>query len=284
MKKILVPVVTPFKENQEIDYDALKKLVKKILSEGADGIYAGGSSAECFSLTQEEKKNTLETVVNAAEGAYVIAHIGAPSSYLAQDLARHAKQLGVNELASVPPIYFKYSINEIKSYYEDIYAASELPIMMYSISNAGYNFDLKDYYTLLRDSYIKSLKFTIKDYYILERLKANTDKIIFNGVDECLLGALVQGADGAIGTTYNFMLSTARNIAENCEKDLLFAEKEQDKICRVVEEIFCPFGGIAATKYILSLQGINAGRCRAPFKTLNPEEKKSIEKIIKTIL
>lgn len=47
-KRILVPLVTPFREDESVDYEVLKKLVKYELDEGADGVYVGGSSAECY--------------------------------------------------------------------------------------------------------------------------------------------------------------------------------------------------------------------------------------------
>ena len=65
-KKILVPLVTPFREDESVDYEMLKKLVRYELDSGADGLYVGGSSAECFLLTAEERKKVLETAVRAA--------------------------------------------------------------------------------------------------------------------------------------------------------------------------------------------------------------------------
>ena len=58
--EILVPIFTPFKEDQSVDYEALKKLVRYVLDKGADGLYTTGSSAETFLLTEEERmKNHL---------------------------------------------------------------------------------------------------------------------------------------------------------------------------------------------------------------------------------
>ena len=62
-KRILVPLVTPFREDESVDYEVLKKLVKYELDEGADGVYVGGSSAECYLLNFEERKKILETVI-----------------------------------------------------------------------------------------------------------------------------------------------------------------------------------------------------------------------------
>ena len=52
MKKLIVPVITPFKDDESVDYAELKRIVRGLLDEGADGIFAGGSSAECFLLDE----------------------------------------------------------------------------------------------------------------------------------------------------------------------------------------------------------------------------------------
>lgn len=93
-KKILVPLVTPFREDESVDYEMLKKLVRYELDSGADGLYVGGSSAECFLLTAEERKKVLETAVRAADGAFVVANIGSIGTAVAEDFAAHARQGG----------------------------------------------------------------------------------------------------------------------------------------------------------------------------------------------
>ena len=92
-RKFLVPIVTPFKDEETVDYRALQKLVRKVLNDGADGIYAGGSSAECFFLNESERKKVLEAVIEAAEGAFVAAHIGAIGTCNSISLAKHAQRV-----------------------------------------------------------------------------------------------------------------------------------------------------------------------------------------------
>ena len=87
-KKLLVPIITPFNEDSTVNYDALAKLTKKVLDDGADGIYATGSSAETFLLSTEEQQKSIETIVKAADGAPVIAHVGSVGTKNAQVITR----------------------------------------------------------------------------------------------------------------------------------------------------------------------------------------------------
>jgi dihydrodipicolinate synthase/N-acetylneuraminate lyase len=79
----------------------LAQLTKKVLDDGADGIYATGSSAETFLLSTEEQKKSIEVIVKAANGAEVIAHVGSVGTKNAIDLAKHAEKVGANGIASV---------------------------------------------------------------------------------------------------------------------------------------------------------------------------------------
>ena len=137
--KILVPVVTPFKKDESVDHEALKKLVRFVLDSGADGIYAGGSSAECFLMSEEERMAALETVVKAADGAFVIANIGTVGSIPAETLAAHAEKAGANAVSSVPPFYFRFSFDEIAAYYHDLARKTKLPMMIYNIPDLTNN-------------------------------------------------------------------------------------------------------------------------------------------------
>lgn len=271
---ILVPIVTPFKNENEIDYDSLQQLVKKLLNEGADGIYACGSSAECFSLREQERKKSLEAIIEAAEGAFVVAHVGAPGTSLAVDFAKHAKNAGANAISSVPPFYFTFNFNEIKQYYIDLVDNADLPLMLYNIpQTTGRRFTAAQFEELLSDDRIPYLKFTDTDFYSLEQIKSHTGKTIYSGKDENFLSALSAGADGAIGTTFNFMLDKYINIfklfKENKMAEALKIQHSANEVIKVV----CDCGLLESAKYLVALKGINVGHARKPFSYLTFEQK-----------
>ena len=82
---------------------------------------------------------TLETVISAADGAPVIAHIGAIGTKLSEELAVHAEKAGASMISSVPPFYFSYDFESIKRYYWDLADSVKLPLMIYYIpSNTGH--------------------------------------------------------------------------------------------------------------------------------------------------
>lgn len=279
--KILVPIFTPFKNDYSVDYEALKKLVRSVLDKGADGLYTGGSSAEFVLLTEEERKKTLEVAMKAADGAHIVAHIGSPGVDNAILFAKHAAMLGADAVASVPPFYYPYKADEVKSYYTDIADACGLKIMVYSLATQG-AMSLDQYCDLLSDERVYALKYTQPNYYILDRIKQVVKKPIFSGMDEAFAYALAAGADGAIGTSMNFQVEKFIQIQKAYEaNDVKRAMAEQIRLNNVVQATV-EANTLPGMKYAAKLLGVmDCDVCRRPLRPLSDAQRARIEKAVK---
>lgn len=276
-----VPLITPFNEAGQINFKQLGEAAKHVMKSGAEGIYAVGSSAECFSMTVDERKMCLETIANAVGGERIIAHIGHISTDIAEGLARHAEEVGVKAVASVPPFYFRFSAEQIKGYFDDIAAAVNIPLMIYNIPLAG-ALSLEQLADIMKNPSIYAIKFTDTNYYVLERLKVLTGKPIYSGADECFISALAAGADGAIGTTFNFMLDKYIAIKElflaGKVKEALKVQTQANNITKILIET----NNLAFSKYVMQLQGLDIDAfARRPFPPLTQTQKHAIEKVFK---
>lgn len=277
---ILVPLFTTFNKDGSIDYDTFAKIERYVLDKGADGVYVGGSSAECFSLTQEERKKVLELAVKVADGKQVVAHVGAIGTGIACDLAAHAKKAGADAIASVPPFYHGFQPGEIKGYYTAIADASDLPVIIYNVpGTTGVGLSLAQFKDILSDDRVVAVKYTDVNYYTLDRIKKYTGAFIYSGADECFAYALMAGADGGIGTSMNYCTEKFIAIKEAFDKgDIATAQSEQRKINNCVQAII-ETRGLPAMKYMTTVAtGIDVGCCRKPFRELTQDEKKLLEK------
>ena len=277
---ILVPLFTTFNKDGSIDYDTFAKIERYVLDKGADGVYVGGSSAECFSLTQEERKKVLELAVKVADGKQVVAHVGAIGTGIACDLAAHAKKAGADAIASVPPFYHGFQPGEIKGYYTAIADASDLPVIIYNVpGTTGVGLSLAQFKDILSDDRVVAVKYTDVNYYTLYRIKKHTGAFIYSGADECFAYALMAGADGGIGTSMNYCTEKFIAIKEAFDKgDIATAQSEQRKINNCVQAII-ETRGLPAMKYMTTVAtGIDVGCCRKPFRELTQDEKKLLEK------
>ena len=108
-----------------ISTEGIKALTRHLIAKGVKGVYVGGSSGECIYQHVDERKAVLEAVMSEAKGKLtVIAHVGCNNTADSVELARHAESVGVDAIASIPPIYFHLPEYAIAKYWNDMSAAA----------------------------------------------------------------------------------------------------------------------------------------------------------------
>lgn len=280
IKGIIPALVTPFDSNEKIDYGALSELVNRLIDQGVGGFYACGSTAECFLMTDDERKKTMETIINTTAGRVpVIAHIGNIGVGKTAELAKHAEAAGATAVSSVPPFYYKFSFNEIATYYEGIAKAVDLPLIVYSIpAFSGVEITADNLKTIIDASGAQGLKYTSYNLFELEKIHRRFPELkLYNGHDEVMLNALPIGIDGAIGSTFNVMAPKFIALKETYEKgDMVTATAMQGEINDIIE-VMIKAGVNPSIKYWLNKAGISCGDCRKPFAPVAPENKKLLD-------
>ena len=134
---------------------------------------------------------------------------------------------------------------------------------------------------LLDDRFI-GIKYTSNDFFTMERCKtAFPNKLVYNGYDEMFLAGLSMGADGGIGSTYNFMTDKFVKIKKLFEENKIAQAQALQQEVNGIIAVLCSIGVMQAEKEVLNQLGFDFGICRKPFGELTEEQKKLIaEKII----
>lgn len=270
---ILSALVTPFRADGALDLAAVPALVEAQLGQGIAGFYVGGSTGEAFLQSTEERAAFLKAVAAAAKatgkGATLIAHVGTIASSDSVTLARVAADLGYDAVSAIPPFYYDFSREELTAHYRELVAEQPLPLIIYNFGGRVGKLTPEDLLALLEMPKVVGIKHTSQDLYLLERFKrARPEAVIYNGFDEMCLAGLAMGADGAIGTTYNFMGRLFVDLAAAAAAGRLEeARALQVKANRVID-VLIAVGVLPGTKAILSLMGQDAGVCRPPFRAL----------------
>lgn len=270
---IFTALLTPFDENNKVNEKSLEELVKYNLNMGVRGFYVGGTTAEAFFLSTDERKQVMEIVKATAPDATLIAHIGCLDERAAIELGKHANKLSYDLISSVAPFYFKYSFEEIKNYYFRLANASDLPMLVYHFPGySGVNMNVNEISEFLSDDRFAGLKFTSNEFFTMERCKtAFPNKVVYNGFDEMFLCGLSMGADGGIGSTYNFMADKYVKMRQLfLENNILEAQKIQ-KEANEITDLLIQYGVMQAEKAVLTAKGIPMGPCREPFGKLDGE-------------
>ena len=283
-KRIFSALELPMKEDETIDAAALKQVLEYELSIGVEGFYCMGSSGEALLLSLQERKRALEEILDVVAGRVpVVAHVGTVRTQDAVELARHAAGAGADAISMIPPYYYKFSMDEIIRYYEDVIdATDDIGVIVYNIPQfTGIEFNKENAGRLLGNPRVIGVKHTSTNLYSLERMKsAYPDKVFFNGFDEQFLGALAMGADATIGTTVNVFAPLFLQL-RGCFQagEMAEAHRIQSRINTYVEEM-CRVGIFSAVKYILTKRGIPCGSCRRPFHPLTDQERQRIDRML----
>lgn len=284
MLGIYSATLTPFSQDDKINAQSMTKIMERNLNEGASGFFIGGSSAECFLLSPQERVEIFEIASSFKNKTDLIAHVGALSTKEAIYYAKEAKRLGFNRLAATPPLYYGFSSREVCGYYKDIYEATGIPLIVYNFpGNTKREFDLNDsnYRELFLSEAVEGIKHTNQVLYQMERFMVLNPKLkIWNGFDETMVAGMALGAKGSIGSTFNCMLSHYKKIYDAfLNKQIEEAREMQHKANNIMEAL-CSVGLIAAIKYVVTKQGIETGNPRKPFTSLNDNQKKYIDEIL----
>ena len=133
----------------------------------------------------------------------------------------------------------------------------------------------------LCDDRFIGIKYTSNDFFTMEQCKANfPDKIVYNGFDEMFLAGLSMGADGGIGSTYNFMANKFVEIKRLFEAGDIKGAQAIQKEANHIITVLCQIGVMQAEKEVLNQLGFDFGVCRHPFGEPTAEQKELIKKEI----
>lgn len=263
---------TAFDSAFAYDGEAQTALARHAVRLGMDGVFVGGSTAEVHSLTLDERIAALRDVAaTLGSDTRLIAHVAAMRFADVRALTAAAAELGYAAIASTPPFYLPFSAAERRGYFEDLVAASRLPVFLYHIpSLTGLNLPQAEILDLLALPGIVGMKLSAADIGLVLRAKAaQPEKLVLFGSDDLLLPALAAGADGGVGSTYNLF---GRRIV--ALRDAVKAG-ELDRARRLQAEInagiamLVEAGVFPALKAGLAAAGVACGACRPPARSLD---------------
>lgn len=282
--RIWSALITPTRADESLNLDALEEIVDLQIKDGVEGFYCCGSSGEGLLLTLEERKQVVEHTIRAAAGRVpVIAHVGTIRTRDVIELADHAMKAGAMAVSMIPPYYYKFSMDEIMGYYEQVIEALPgLPAIVYNIPQfTGVEFNKDNAGRLLANPNIVGIKHTSTNLYSLERMgQAFPGKALINGFDEQFIAAYAMGAAATIGTTVNLFAPLFLKAREAFQAgDMAAAYRWQHAINHRVEETV-KIGIFNAMKYGWTLRGVDCGFCRSPFKPLDQEARAVMEQLM----
>ncbi|MFQ7319942.1 MAG: dihydrodipicolinate synthase family protein [Faecalibacterium sp.] len=274
-----------YDENGAVSAEGAKALTRHLISKGVKGVYVGGSSGECIYQHPDERKVLLEAVMSEAEGKLtVIAHVGCNNTADSVELAAHAESVGVDAIASIPPIYFHLPEHAIARYWNAMSeAAPNTEFVIYNIPQlAGTALTMSLLNEMLKNPNVVAVKNSsmptqdiqmFKDAGIAARGEGNF--VVFNGPDEQFVAGRAIGADGGIGGTYAVMPELYNAMHRLVDEGRIAeARAIQYDANRIIYKMCEAHGNLYAVQKELlhRMYGLNLGSVRAPMPGLVPSD------------
>ena len=280
-----------YEDDGSVSVERTKKLARHLVNKGVKGMYVGGSSGECIYLEKEERMKTLEAVMEEVKGeCTIIAHIACNNTNESCQLAAHAESLGVDAIASIPPIYFRLPDHAIAAYWNAMSAAApNTDFVIYNIPQlAGVALSMNLLKEMKKNPRVVGVKNSSMPTQDIQMFKAELGEngVVFNGPDEQFVAGRAIGAQGGIGGTYGAMPELFLKMDE------LIREGKYDEARTIqydVNEIIyalcsCKGNMYGVIKKVLEIrEGLKLGGVRAPLANVVPEDLPQIEKCARMI-
>lgn len=280
LKGIYVPILTPVKNNEEVDVDKLREHVNYIIEKGVHGILAHGSNGEFYMFDDDDYELITRVIVEETRGRVpVLMGIGAIRTSKAIKLAKIGERLGVDGISLLQPMFLKPTDEELFLYFKEIAdSVPNLPVLLYNNPRVGYTMSGDLVEKLAREvKNMKGMKDSSGDInQLMEFIRRTRDLEfkVFGGKDTMIYAALAVGAVGSVCSTANMFpeIVTAiyneyanGNIKESLELQYRFnpVRIAQDKASFPV-----------ATKDMANIMGLNVGK---PIKPNLPSKESLVE-------
>ncbi|MBZ5583627.1 MAG: dihydrodipicolinate synthase family protein [Acidobacteriia bacterium] len=286
LQGIVPALVTPFRGDERIDFNAWQIIIDTLIDSGVDGLAAAGGQGEFFSLSGEERTVALRFCVQASAGrAPVYGNVGCVTTRETVKLAQAAEAVGVDYIVVVTPYYLKPSAAELVEHYIEVCRAVHHPVLANNNPERT-GVDLTPEMAARIAANCENFAGLKDSSGRVDRIRAYRNAVpdrklaVFTGCDNLILAALEQGASGAF--------AACANIAPRLFAALYRAWQARDpgesaRLQRLVDELFAvmalhTFPGVV--KEAMQMAGLAAGPCRKPVGLMPAEAREKLAAVL----
>ena len=282
-----VAIVTPFKENGEVDYETFAKNIEYQISNGTDAIIVCGTTGEASTLSHEEHLDVIRYCVKCVNGRIpVVAGTGSNCTETAIYLSQEAEKAGVDGILVVTPYYNKATQKGLFEHFKMVADSVKVPMILYNIPGrtGGDN--------ILPETVVK-LCTEVENIVGVKDATGNISQVaklmsiaggkvdLYSGNDDQIVPLLSLGGKGVISVLSNVAPAQTHDIcAKFFEGDVEGSCKMQLEAISLIEALFCEVNPIPVKK-ALHLMGMMGGTLRRPLTVMEDANAARLEKAMK---
>lgn len=276
-----VALITPFKKDMSVDYQALGKLLKHVIEGGVDYLVVMGTTGEAATLSKEERDAVVSFVIEHAEGLPVVLGLGGNNTH---DVIENIKDCQFMDqivaILSVVPYYNKPSQEGVFQHYKAIAESTDKSIIMYNIpGRTGVNMSAA---TCLRcaDAFdnIVAVKEASGDMIQATQIMSakSKDFVVLSGEDGLNLPLIALGFEGIISVLANAYPKDCSDMVSLCRKgDFKKANEYNLRFTNIIDAMFAE-GNPVGVKAFLKNMGVLDDFVRLPLVSVSDNHRKLI--------
>ena len=281
-----VAIVTPMKENLDVNYDKLEELINFHVDNGTDAIIIAGTTGESSTLTMEEHRQVIRAAVEFTKHRIpVVAGTGSNCTRTAIQLTKEAEEDGADAALIVTPYYNKATQAGLVSHYSQIADETKLPIILYNVpGRTGCNLQPETVATLVKtkENIVGLKEATGNMAQASETMRQCDGKLeLYSGEDGLVVPLLSIGGIGVISVISNVAPRQTHDMLQAFfDGDVEKAAAMQLRSLPVVNALFSEVNPIPVKK-ALNLMGMNVGSLRSPLCEMGAEHAAQLEQAMK---
>ncbi|MCC3143938.1 4-hydroxy-tetrahydrodipicolinate synthase [Halanaerobium sp. Z-7514] len=267
-------LITPFKENGDVDYQLFEKILDHQLENNVDALIVMGTTGESPTIHFEERKELTKMAVAKADGELpVIIGTGTNDTVKVVEMNEMAEEQGADGLLIVTPYYNKTSQAGLVDHYTYVAERTELPIIVYNVpSRTGVNIEAKTFKEMAdKADNIVAIKEASGDMsQILDVISLTGDKsTILSGNDDQAMPLMMSGGSGVISVLSNLLPGVMKEICDHIlGEDYPAARELYYKYHRLMQLIFIDVNPIPI-KFAMAQIGLANNNLRRPLIKLS---------------
>lgn len=286
LRGTFVVCITPMTPDQKIDFEAFKRNIDWFIDSGVPGVCLLGGTGEFLSLTKEERLEVVETMIPYINKRIkCIIGTAAESTQETIEYSCHAEANGADGVMIINPYYARPTREELKSHYQKVSDAINIPIMLYNNpAHTGVDMDpslIAELSEIENVKYVKDATGDVKRLLSIQRL-SNENINIFCGGEDVVYENFLLGAVGWICVCGNIIPKEATKLFELVQQGKIAEAKIlYERMFPLLEILENKPSPIQQVKYAMELIGYDSGPARAPRQDLPDDLKQEVETIIR---
>lgn len=278
-----VAIVTPMKENGDVDYERFAEQIEYQVTNGTDAIIVCGTTGEASTLSHEEHLDVIRFCVKQVAGRIpVIAGTGSNSTDTAIYLSQEAEKAGVDGVLLVTPYYNKATQKGLKEHFTMIANAIKVPVILYNIpGRTGVNMLPETIVSLCKEvPNIVGVKEATGNLAQATKIMRLADGCVdlYSGEDGLIVPLMSIGGKGVISVLSNIAPQQTHDICQKfMDGDVAGSAAEQFRALDLIEALFCEVNPIPV-KTAMNLMGMHAGVFRRPLCEMEEANKERLKK------